>query len=166
MKLLMFLRFVPFSLLMLVVSCAQTPVTHSTLTPDTRSRFHEANAADLVLEYYRPDTIYMKRPAAHEGPFLTIFTRENISSEIARRVAAHGLAVVVIGQFHDLAQETALIHDWKSVLGDCEFNRVVFLRAGRTTKIVGLPVINDSIISGLHDDGKAIATMAAAPSAL
>ena len=162
----MFLRFVPFSLLMLVVSCAQTPVAHVTLTPNTRSSFHEANAADLVLEYYRPDTIYMKRPAAHEGPFLTIFTRENISSEIARRVAAHGLAVVVIGQFHDLAQETALIHDWKSVLGDCEFNRVVFLRAGRTTKIVGLPVINDSVISGLHDDGKAIATMAAAPSAL
>jgi hypothetical protein len=129
------------------------------------SGFREANATDLVLEYYRPDTIYMKQPDAHEGRFLTIFNRDNIAAEITRRVANHNLAVIVMGDLYSPDQEAALFSEWKSLLGSCGFQRVVFLRFGRGKQIDGLPIVHDSVIASANDSGKTITTLAAVPSA-
>ena len=130
------------------------------------SRFREANATDLVLEYYRPDTIYMKQPDAHGGRFLTIFNRDNIAAEITRRVANHNLAVIVMGYLYNPDQEAALFSEWKSLLGSCGFQRVVFLRFGRGQQIDRLPIVHDSVIASVNvDSANAIPALAAVPSA-
>jgi hypothetical protein len=130
------------------------------------STFREGNAVDLVLEYFRPDTIYMKRPDAHDGPFLTIFTRDNIAPEITRRVVNHNLAVIVMGYIYNPDQEAALFSEWESLLGGCGFQRVVFLRGAKYKSIDGLPIVHESVIAGIRDDSnKGIAAVSKVPSA-
>jgi hypothetical protein len=107
----------------------------------------------------------MTQPDAHEGRFLTIFNRDNIAAEITRRVANHNLAVIVMGDLYNPDQEAALFSEWKSLLGSCGFQRVVFLRFGRGKQIDGLPIVHDSVIGSVNDSGKTITTLAAVPSA-
>lgn len=149
MKFLKLLRILPVALPLFVTACAS--LQNQAMLPNSEAdrakpRFRDTKATDLVLEYYRPDTIYMKRPDAHEGQFLTIFSLDNIVSEIEQRVTERDLAVVVIGQFYDLDKQAAVIHNWEATLNSCGFNRVVVLRAGtRSANLDGLPILGDSI---------------------
>jgi len=158
MKSYQFLQSVPVLALLFATACTSPKLDPKPMNQVDDSHclpFHEAKSANLVLEYYRPDTIYMKRPDAHEGPFLTIFTRANIASEVKQRVTEHGCAAIVLGYMYSPEQEKALFKDWEAVMRDCGFQRIVFLRAGRTkNKIDGLPVLHDSAIAGLNEPTK------------
>jgi hypothetical protein len=168
-----FLSLAPVSVLLFATACAttDTATTHTTAANAAAAKpyiingvddsrclpFHDAKSANLVLEYYRPDTIYMKRPDAHEGNFLTIFTRDNITTEVEHRVTQRDTAAIVLGYMYSPEQEAAIFKEWESVMKGCGFQRVVFLRANRSGKIEGLPVLHDSAIADLNEPTRLVA---------
>jgi len=155
------LQLVPVLALLFATACTSPkpdPKPMNQVDDSHCAPFTDAKSANLVLEYYRPDTIYMKRPDAHEGPFLTIFTTNNIASEVKRRVPQHDCAAIVLGYIYTPEQEQTLFKNWEGIMRDCGFQRVVFLRAGRHPgKIDGLPVLHDSAIAGLNEPVKLVA---------
>jgi len=127
-----------------------------------RRRFQEGAAADLILRFYRWDTIYMMRPATRQGGFLPILTRADIERELKTRRLGHNLAVVVIGFLYSQEQEAQLARDWDALLLGQGFRRVVLLRAGSGKDIDGLLIVHDSGIAAVHDQPVAVATANAA----
>jgi hypothetical protein len=129
------------------------------------SFFHDDPSVSVVLHYYRWDSIYMTRPDTRQDGFLPVLTREQIARELRHRTMRRNTAVVVIGFTQSNAQIAQLAHDWKQLLGEQGFSRVVLLRAGRNKKIDGLPVIEDSAITSGHETEGRVATFAALPPA-
>jgi hypothetical protein len=138
----------------------------STTSWHSQRFFHDDESVSLVLHFYRWDSIYMTRPDTRQAGFLPVMTRDQIAREIRHRAMRHEVAVVVVGFVHSDAQLAELARDWKQLLGAQGFHRVVLLRAGKGKKIDGLPVIEDSAISSMHDTENRAATLAAlAPAA-
>jgi hypothetical protein len=157
-----FTRLISCLMLLFVASCASTSSPTAAKVP----RFREAAATDLVLEYYRWDTIYMTHPDSHENGVYPILTRNNVTTAIKQRDLGRNLAVVIIGFMMSPDVEAKLFHDWESLLADCGYGRVVFLRAGATKKIDGLPIVRESVIaSSRADSSKNTASFTAVPSA-
>lgn len=118
---------------------------------ETRPRFHDGAAADMVLRFYKWDSMYITKPDTREGGFLPLYARDDIGREVKSRNIARNTAVVVVSLFYrDPPQLTQLSHDWTACLNDQGFRRVVVLHAGPGTDIDGLPVLNDSTIAGVN----------------
>lgn len=112
--------------------------------------------------------ILLTKPDSHENGFYPILTRDNVVATINHYSTGHDLAVVALNDVkHMIPQDqAAVIHDWKTLLGNCGFHRVVFLSAGRSNNIDGLPIVQDSVIADVRDDSaKLFATAATIPSA-
>lgn len=133
-------------------------VTNKTTKPE--SIFRGSESANLILQYFRPDTIYMKYPAAREGSFLTIFTRENILDGIQQHVSSRDLALILLGNIYTETQEAELFEEWTSLLKTCGFRRILFLRNGKNKKIDGLPIIHEFDIADAHEPAHTIAVTA------
>ena len=162
MRILNFIRFVPCLIFLFAVSCASTPPK----TVETRPLFHETASSDVVFQYFSWKTIYMTRPDSHEDGFYPILKRENVTDQIKKRNLGRNLAVVLVGYIYTPDQEAAMFHDWESLLGDCGYRRVVFVRTPSSKKIDGLPIIHESVIAVARaDSSKNIASFSAVPSA-
>jgi len=149
-------------LLLTATFCVNTPQTAAAGS----ARFHESKSADVALVFSSWDTILLTKPDSHENGFYPILTRENVVSKINHYSTGHDLAVVTLNDVKDPQEQAAIIHDWETLLGNCGFHRVVFLRAGRSNNIDGLPIVHDSVIAGVRDDSeKFIAAAATVPSA-
>ncbi len=153
------------ALLLLIANfCLNTPQTAIA----GNARFHESKSVDVALLYSDWKTILLTKPDSHEDGFYPILTRDNVAAKINQYSTGHDLAVVTINDVKDmtLQKQAAVIHDWETLLGNCGFHRVVFLSAGQSNKIDGLPILHDSVIAGVRDDStKTFATAATVPSA-
>jgi hypothetical protein len=144
----------------LLASCSSMSPNAKT----SRARFHEGDSANLVLHFYSWDTIHMTRPDSRENGFLPLLDREGIARKIERRDLQRDLAVVVMGFMFTKDQESALFQDWRTLLGEHGFRRVVMLRASLKKEIDGLPVLYDSATTAAYDNqSKVAATFAALP---
>ena len=106
--------------------------------------------ANVVLHFYRWDSIYITRPDIREGGFLPLLDRQNVVRKLERRDIDHNVAVVILGYRYSRTEQENLIRDWQSLLRAEGFRRVVFLRADRRNQdqIDGLPILCDSAIAG------------------
>src|SRR6267143_5680262 len=134
-------------------------------------RFHENTTTDMVLRFYRWDTIYMTKPDTREGGFLPPYARDDIAREVKSRNIPRNTAVVVVSPFGlSSVQLAQLSQTWTGYLNEQGFPRVVIL-AGPGKEIDGLPVLNDSTIGGVNAAGikseqsKVTSANAAVPSA-
>jgi hypothetical protein len=156
---------------MLLASVAGLLVSCSSLAPEattSRGRFHEYASANLVLRFYSWDSIHMTRPDTRENGFLPLLDRESVTRQLGRPDLGRDLAVVIMGFMFTAAQESALFHDWESLLvGERGFRRVVVVRASFKNRIDGLPILYDSAMAAAYDNQpKVAATVAALPAAL
>ncbi len=146
-------------LAMLFTSCSSTgPVTAT-------RRFQDGASASMVLRFYSWNSIYMTRPDTREGGFLPLMSRDEVASEAARRQVPRDLAVVTIGATYGPDQLVILAREWKKTLSEQGFRRVVILRAGLKQEINGLPVFDDSAMSGMNEATGKIAPFATVPAA-
>lgn len=106
----------------------------------------------------------MTRPDIRQDGFLPVLTRDQIARELQHRVVQRDAAVVLIGYSYSGTQLAALANDWKQLLADLGFKRVVLLRGGGK-KIEGLPVIEDAAVSSANVTQGRAATLAALPPA-
>jgi len=141
----------------------------SSVFPDgagTRARFHDGAAANVVVRFYSWDLIHMTRPDTRENGFLPLLNREGVAHELGRPDVGRDLAVVVMGYLYSIDQEAQLFQDWKALLGERGFRRVVLVRAGHRDEIDGLIIVRDSAIAAANDEQRTVAaTFAALPAA-
>jgi hypothetical protein len=120
---------------LLLTSCA-SPRSRTAALP----RFSEADQANLIIRYYTDDTSYVLKPAATDGPFLTILNKDAVLA-LAKRQPSRQLAVVALIHYGAESQADAVKHDWTSLLTEAGYRRVVFLRASNGMRVNGLPVL-------------------------
>jgi len=141
----------------------------SSVSPDgakAHARFHDGAAANVVVRFYSWDLIHMTRPDTRENGFLPLLDRKSVARELCRPDVERDLAVVVLGNLYSLDQETQLFEDWKALLGERGFRRLVLVHAGYRYEIDGLIIVRDSVIAAADEQQrKAAATFAALPSA-
>ena len=160
-------RYAGWLALMTLASLMASCTSISPEGAEAATRYSEGDSADVVLRFYRWDSIYMTKPESREDGFLPVLTRESIGREIARHRVGRSLAVLIIGFTYSADQDSPLVKEWKALLAQQGFRRVVFLRAGPDKNIDGLPILYDSAIGAVHDPhGKDFATLTAlAPAA-
>ena len=134
------------ALLTLFISgCASAPAGHQA----ARRIFHEAKAANVVLQFSSWEYTFLLRPRYDDHGFLLQVPREKIGQVFSQvHVQNRNLAVVVVGWNYGPEQVRQLVAEWKTILGGCGFQRVVVLKSNPTKELNGSLVIDDSIISG------------------
>ena len=104
------------------------------------ARFGEENQADLIIRYYSDDTSYVLKPAAAEGPFLSVLRKDAVLA-LAKQQPSRQLAVVALIHYTGDRQVDMVKHDWTTLLTEAGYQRVVFLRARTGMRMNGLPVL-------------------------
>jgi hypothetical protein len=110
-------------------------------------RFHEASRADAVLQFSSWEYIFIVQPRYAQNGFLRQVRRESISRALDECHVRRSLAVVVIGWQYESQETNRLLADWKSIMGGCGFQRVVFLRSNTYNQLNGSQIIDDSTLS-------------------
>lgn len=103
-------------------------------------RFNEHDYANLVVRYYTDDTSYVLKPAATDGPFLSVLNKEAVL-EVAKRQPGRQLAVVIMIHHGAQSEVERVRHKWEDLLTAVGYERVVFLRASKGMQVNGLPVL-------------------------
>ena len=103
-------------------------------------RFSEEAQADFIIRYYSDDTSYVLKPAASEGPFLTIFRKDAVLA-LAKQQPSRELAVVALIHYAGESQSAAVKQDWTTLLTEAGYRRIIFLRASNGMKVNGLPIL-------------------------
>jgi hypothetical protein len=103
-------------------------------------RFHEQDQANLIVRYYTDETSYVVKPQKTEGPFLSIFRRDDVL-DVARQQPGRELAVVIL--IHSPTQNAtdAVKTKWTGLLTRLGYQRVVFLGGVGGRQIDGLPIL-------------------------
>ncbi len=114
---------------------------------ESRRHFHEAEQADVVLRFARWDYISISRPELRRDGFLQQFRREELGKAFDQLNARRDTAVVVVGWTYRDEVLDQVVADWRSVLKQCGFRRVVCLRGSDRDNIDGLPVLDDSSLA-------------------
>lgn len=110
---------------------------------DTNPRFHEGAYASVVLEFYRWDNFFIKRPEFRDSGFLRPLRREELGNAFTALNIPRDMAVVVVGWNYDRQQTVQIIESWKTILRGHGFHRIVCLRANEQDNIDGLRIIDD-----------------------
>ena len=139
---------------MLLASVAALVASCSSVSSDgtgPRARFHEGAAANVVVRFYSWDLIQMTRPDTRENGFLPPLNRQSVVRELGRPDIGRDLAVVVMGSLYSIDQETQLFQDWKALLAERGFRRLVLVRAGHKYEINGLIILRDTALAAPDD---------------
>lgn len=110
---------------------------------DTGPQFHEGAYASVVLEFYRWDNFFIKRPEFREKGFLRPLRQEELGDAFTALNIPRDMAVVVVGWNYTSQQTTQIVESWMTILRDQGFHRVVCLRADRQDEIDGLHILAD-----------------------
>lgn len=145
-----------------LLGCLLISTSCSTLSP---GRFYDGKSAEVILQFFGWESIYMTRPDTRQAGFLPLLSRDQVEQELKQRNIPRNLAVVVIGNTYSQVQVAQLAAEWKALLHKQGFRRVVLLRAGAGDGIDGLPIIEDSVISSAHDTQSRTSTIASLPPA-
>jgi len=108
-------------------------------TPRT-ARFSEQEQADLIVRYYSDDTSYLLKPAKKEGSFMSILNRDAVLN-VARQQPSRQLAVVILIHYNAECEGEAVQRNWRTLLTQVGYQRVVFLRGRNGMRVNGLPVL-------------------------
>jgi hypothetical protein len=114
---------------------------------ESRRYFNEAEQADVVLRFARWDYISISRPEYRRDGFLQQLRREQLSQAFDQLGARRDTAIVVVGWTYQDEVLNQVVSDWRSVLKQCGFRRMVCLRGGDRDNINGLPVLDDSSLA-------------------
>lgn len=120
---------------LLLTSCATQHSSQAGLT-----RFYEQEQANLVVRYYSDETSYVLKPEKMDGPFLSILDKSAVLA-VAKQQPGRELAVVILIHYADADQATSVKHEWKNLLTDVGYQRVVFLRGLNGMRVNGLQVL-------------------------
>ena len=104
------------------------------------ARFSEQAGADLIVRYYSDDTSYLLKPPMTEGAFLSIFDRDAVL-KVAQQQPGRQLAVVILIHYNVESEAEAVKRNWRNLLTQVGYQRVVFLRASTGMQVNGLPVL-------------------------
>jgi hypothetical protein len=110
---------------------------------DTAQLFHEADSVNVVLRFYTWNTFYIVQPNFREGGFLRPLKSRDLGGAFSSLKLRRDMAVVLIGTSYRGVNLTRSVDDWKVVLAQHGFRRVVFLRDNDENKLDGLPIIED-----------------------
>ncbi len=120
-----------------LVGCALSPA-------DTRPRFHEASQASVVLQYNSHDFVFMTSPCYREDGFLQQIRQPDLAGVLDRMNIQRDLAVISLVWQLQGKDLQAVLDDWKALLKQCGFRRVVFVRGRGDAKVEGAIIIEDS----------------------
>ena len=110
------------------------------------SHFHDEAMVNAVLQFSSWDYTFLVRPQYTENGFLQQVRRDNIGKVFDQLNVPRGTAAVLIGWTYNGPDLNKVVADWKSILGQCGFQRAVFLRAQENERLNGSEVIDDSIL--------------------
>jgi hypothetical protein len=110
------------------------------------SHFHDDAMVNAVLQFSSWDYTFLVRPRYEENGFLQQVRPENIRQVLNQLNVRRGTAAVVLGWTCNGPVLDKTVADWKTLLGQCGFQRVVFLRAQDGNRLNGSEVIDDSIL--------------------
>lgn len=105
-------------------------------------RFTGAASADLIVRYFSDQVSHVEKPLTMEGPFLTACERPAVL-KLAANQPRHELAVVVLIRYFSSTEETRVKVAWAQDLKRLGYHNVVFLLAGYSKTIDGLPILPD-----------------------
>ncbi|HWD93152.1 MAG TPA: hypothetical protein VG938_12480 [Verrucomicrobiae bacterium] len=118
----------------------------SMYTDDSAPHFVDDGSVNAVLQFSSWDYTFLVRPQYLEDGYLQQVRRENLNGIFDQLHVQRGMAVVVVGWTYNGEMLTQLVADWKKILGDCGFQRVVVLRAQLGKKLNGSVIVDDSIL--------------------
>jgi len=109
-------------------------------------RFHDQSKVNAVLRFSSWDYTFLVKPYYSENGFLQQVRRDDLDRVFDRLNVPRGTAVVMVGwtQTEPIGR---VVSEWKTALGGCGFQRVVFLRADNERELNGSIIIDDSILS-------------------
>ena len=110
------------------------------------SHFHDDAMVNVVLQFSSWDYTFLLRPRYEENGFLQQVRPDNIKQVFDQLNVRRGTAAVVLGWTYNGPVLDKAVADWKTILGQCGFQRVVFLRAQDGNRLNGSEVIDDSIL--------------------
>ena len=122
----------------MVASCQSTP-THR-----NAAKFHEAKAANVVLRFSTWDCIFVAHPELRQDGFLRILRRADVSEVLRSLPMGRDLAVVIVPASYRDESLASVVAEWKALLSETGFQRVVLVRSGIEQQIQGLEIIDDS----------------------
>jgi hypothetical protein len=117
----------------LVTACS-TPQTSRVV------RFHEQDQANIIVRYYSDETSYVVKPEKTEGPFLSIFRRDDVL-DVAKHLPGRDLAVVILIHYPTQDAADAVKTKWTGLLTRLGYQRIVFLGGVGSRQIDGLPIL-------------------------
>lgn len=120
--------------IVLLVTACSTPQTSQVV------RFHEQDQANLIVRYYSDETSYVVKPQKTEGPFLSIFRRDDVL-DVAKQQPGRELAVVILVHYPTQDATAAVKTKWTGLLTRLGYQRVVFLGGVSSRQIDGLPIL-------------------------
>lgn len=110
-------------------------------------RFHDGSKVNAVLRFSSWDYTFLVKPSYSEHGFLQQVGRENLDQVFDRLNVPRGTAVVMVGWTYQAEPLDRLVAEWKTILGSCGFQRVVFLRADNERELNGSIIIDDSTLA-------------------
>ncbi len=130
---------------MFVSSCA-TSSTGTSQADDGLPHFHDDGSVNAVLQFSSWDYTFLVRPRFADGGYLRVVRRDDIRNAFQQVNVQRGTAVVVVGWTYKGEVLDKVVADWKSILSDCGFQRVVVLRAQWGDTLNGSIILNDSTL--------------------
>jgi hypothetical protein len=103
-------------------------------------RFSGAANADLIFRYFSDQVSHVEKPLTMEGPFFTACERPTVL-KLAAGQPRHALAVIVLIRYFSSTEENHVKLAWTEDLKRLGYQSIVFLLAGRSKEIDGLPIL-------------------------
>jgi hypothetical protein len=107
-------------------------------------RFHDAHAANVVLRFSSWDYTFLVRPEFREDGYYHQLTRNDIVPTLRRLEVPRDMAVVTVGWGWSPDQLNRVVADWKTLLTQSGFRRVVIVRSTSDNKLDGAILVDDS----------------------
>ena len=130
------------SLSLLTVSCL-TLAGRQTAAPNKDAHLRGTARASIVLQYSSWDYIFMTKPSYRDGDYLRQIHRPELAGVLQQMNVPRETAVVSVGWLYDAKSLQALLGDWKRLLKECGFRKVVFVR-GSNAGVEHAPIIEET----------------------
>jgi hypothetical protein len=130
----------------MVISSCTTTTTTTANADDGLPHFHDDGSVNAVLQFSSWDYTFLVRPRYADGGYLRVVRRDNVRNVLQQVNVQRGTAVVVVGWTYKGEVLDKVVADWKNILGDCGFQRVVVLRAQWGDTLNGSIILNDSTL--------------------
>jgi hypothetical protein len=127
------------SFVIFVSSCSTT----SKVT-DNSPHFKDDKSANAVLQFSSWEYTFLTRPRYADGGYLKVVSRDKVAQALNEVNVQRGTAVVTVGWTYKGEVLDKVVSDWKTILGNYGFQRVVILRAQWGDVLNGATIIDDS----------------------